>query len=259
MSQCAKQPIGLVLGSLVHSESGIGSLRIIIFSDLHANLEALGSLLSAEKKPDAYFFLGDVVGYGPDPGMCLSWMRSNVQYAVRGDHDHITVNRTEFVLPPDERELALATRDHTLRQLRPADLAYLAAMPTTLHVELGNTKFFLVHAKPSNSLTSGIDIATASENTLRAEKQGVDADVIFVGHTHVPAIRRVDNTFFVNPGSLGQPCHGLPSATYAVWDDGHLQIHHIDYDPHPTIRKLGLIGVDPDIQTRLAEILERGM
>jgi putative phosphoesterase len=234
-------------------------MRIIIFSDLHANLEALASLLSAEKTPDAFFFLGDIVGYGPDPGMCLSWMRSNAKYAVRGDHDHITVNHAEFVLPPDEHALALATRDHTLRQLRPADLAYLAALPTTLHVELGGTKFFLVHAKPSDPLTHGIDITTASENTLRAEMANIDADVIFVGHTHIPAIRRIDQRHWVNPGSLGQPGHGLPSATFAVWDDGHLQIHHIDYDPQPTIRKLGLIGVDPDIQARLAEILERGM
>lgn len=246
------------VGALAHWL--IGSLmRIIIFSDLHANLEALASLLSAEKKPDAYFFLGDVVGYGPDPGMCLAWMRSNVKYAVRGDHDHVTVNHAEFVLPPEERELALATRDHTLRQLRPADLAYLADLPTTLRVELGGAKFFLVHAKPSDPLTRGIDITTASENTLRTEMHNIDADVIFVGHAHIPAIRRIGTTHWVNPGSLGQPCHGLPSATYAVWEDGHLQIHHIDYDPQPTIRKLGLIGVDLDIQERLAEILEKGM
>ncbi len=234
-------------------------MRIIIFSDLHANLEALASLLSAEKRPDAYFFLGDVVGYGPDPGMCLSWMRSNVQYAVRGDHDHSTVNRAEFALPSDERELALATRDHTLRQLRPTDLAYLASLPTTARVELGGAKFFLVHAKPSDPLTQGIDIATASDSTLRAEMQDIDADVILVGHTHVPAMRRIGDVHWVNPGSLGQPCHGLPSATYAVWDDGHLQIHHIDYDPQPTIHKLGLIGVDPEIQARLAEVLQNGM
>lgn len=234
-------------------------MRIIIFSDLHANLEALASLLSAEKKPDAYFFLGDVVGYGPDPGMCLAWMRSNVKYAVRGDHDHATANHAEFVLPPEERELALATRDHTLRQLRPADLTYLALLPTTARVEMGGAKFFLVHAKPSDPLTHGIDIAVAAENTLRAEMHNIDADVIFVGHTHIPAIRRIGNTHFVNPGSLGQPCHGLPSATYAVWDDGHLQIHHIDYDPQPTIGKLALMSLDPDAQERLAEILERGM
>ena len=94
-----------LIGSL-----GIGSLRIIIFSDLHGNLEALASLLSAEKKPDAYFFLGDVVGYGPDPGMCLSWLRSNVPYAVRGDHEDFTLSGGDFILPPEERELARATR-----------------------------------------------------------------------------------------------------------------------------------------------------
>ena len=238
---------------------GIDPLRIIIFSDLHGNLEALASLLSAEKTPDAFFFLGDMVGYGPEPGMCLSWMRKNVPYAIRGDHEDFTLSGGDFILPTDERELARATREHTLRQLRAVDLAFLAALPSSRYVELGGAKFYLTHARPSDPLTKPIDIATVSENTLRAEKQGIDADVIFVGHTHIPAIRRVDNMHFVNPGSLGQPCHGLPSATYAVWEDGHLRIHHIDYDPQPTISKLSLIGLDPDVRARLAEILEKGM
>jgi predicted phosphodiesterase len=43
----------------------------------------------------------------------------------------------------------------------------------------------------------------------------------------------------VNPGSLGQPRHGLPSATYAVWEDGHLQIKHIDYVPSRRKTKSG--------------------
>ncbi len=75
----------------------------------------------------------------------------------------------------------------------------------------------------------------------------------------VPAIRRIGNTHLVNPGSLGQPRHGLPSATFAVWEDGSLQIHHIDYDPKPTMNKLALMSLDPEIEARLREILERGM
>ncbi|MBF8285161.1 MAG: hypothetical protein HW378_4076, partial [Anaerolineales bacterium] len=49
------------------------------------------------------------------------------------------------------------------------------------------------------------------------------ADFVVVGHTHVPALRRVDNVLFINPGSLGQPRYGVPDATYAVWNDGQVQ------------------------------------
>ncbi|HEX9077606.1 MAG TPA: metallophosphoesterase family protein, partial [Anaerolineae bacterium] len=58
-------------------------MRILIFSDLHSNLEALVALHAVEKPPDALFFLGDMVGYGPDPAACLGWVRAHATHAVR--------------------------------------------------------------------------------------------------------------------------------------------------------------------------------
>jgi putative phosphoesterase len=234
-------------------------MRILIFSDLHANLEALAALHAVEKPPDALFFLGDIVGYGPDPAACLGWVRAYATHIVRGDHDHATATGADFASPAEYRELAIATREHTLRQLHPNDLAYLAALPTTARVELGGARFFLAHASPREPMTRPLDLLATPENVLRSELEGIDADVILLGHTHVPAIRRVGKAHIVNPGSLGQPRHGLPSATYAVWNDGHLQIKHIDYDPRPTQNKLALMALDPEIVEQLRGILERGM
>lgn len=234
-------------------------MRIIIFSDLHSNLEALLALQSAEKRPDAIFFLGDTVGYGPDPAACVGWLRAHVQHAVRGDHDQATAAGGDFSSPEDYLDLAAATREHTLRQLRPDALAYLAALPATLYIEMGGARFFLAHASPRAPLSRPLDFIAASESTLRAELEGVDADVVLLGHTHVPALRRLGSLHLVNPGSLGQPRHGLPSATYAVWEDGHLQIKHIDYDFRPTQAKLRLMSLDPEVAERLKEILGRGM
>ncbi len=234
-------------------------MRIVIFSDLHSNLEALSALHQAEQPPDALFFLGDAVGYGPDPAACVAWLRSSATRAVRGDHDHATVTRGDFASPPEYVDLAIATREHTLRQLKPAALAYLAALPTTASFEMGGCKFFLAHASPRDPLSRPIDLLTASDDALRSEMEGIRADVVLLGHTHVPAIRRVDNTHIVNPGSLGQPRHGLPSATYAVWEDGHLQIKHIDYNPRPTQIKLNLMSLDPEAVDRLGDILRKGL
>ncbi len=234
-------------------------MRILVFSDLHANLEALLALLSAEKPPDAILFLGDAVGYGPDPAACVEWLRTHATVAVRGDHDDATANGAAFASPDEYRDLALATREHTLRQLRPDAIAYLAARPTTAQIELGGARFFLAHGSPREPLVQAVDIATASEQALNAQLEGLNADVVLLGHTHVPALRRVGNVHIVNPGSLGQPRHGLPSVTFAAWEDGRLQIHHIDYDPRPTQNKLALMSLDPDVQERLAEILTRGL
>ncbi len=234
-------------------------MRILIFSDLHSNLEALSALNMCETPPDALFFLGDAIGYGPDPAACVAWLRAYVQHAVRGDHDHATATGAEFAASAEDDALARATCEHTLRQLRSDDLRWLAALPTTARIELGGARFFLAHASPRAPLTRALDIATASENSLRAEFEGIDADVILLGHTHVPAIRRAGSAHLVNPGSLGQPRHGSPSATYAVWEDGHLQIKHIDYDSHPTQNKLRLMMLDPEITERLEEILAHGI
>jgi putative phosphoesterase len=234
-------------------------MRILIFSDVHANLEALCALHACEKPPDALFFLGDLVGYGPDPAPCLGWTRAYATTIVRGDHDHATATGAEFASREEYRDLAHATREHTLRQLRRADVAYLASLPITARVELGGARFFLAHGAPREPLTRALDFSAMPEDKLRAELEGIDADVVLLGHTHVPAIRRAGKMYVVNPGSLGQPRHGLPSATYAVWEDGHLQIKHIDYDPKPTQNKIALLAIAPEIAERLKEILGSGI
>ena len=69
----------------------------------------------------------------------------------------------------------------------------------------------------------------------------------------------VGDTLIVNPGSLGQPRYGTPDATYAVWEDGNLQIRHLRYPHAVTRRKLSLLPLDPDHLVRLQGILEKGM
>jgi len=87
----------------------------------------------------------------------------------------------------------------------------------------------------------------------------MDADVVLLGHTHMPALRMVGDTLIVNPGSLGQPRYGTPDATYAVWEDGNVRIQHLHYPHAVTRRKLSLLPLDPEHVIRLQGILEKGM
>lgn len=233
---------------------------MLIFADLHGNWEALAALQSAEPRPDYLFFLGDAVGYGPDPQACVSWLRANVTHAVRGDHDD-ALGRGH---PPKQgagggsvqeeyRELAQATLAHARRMLSPDDLAYLAGLPVSQRVELEGTRFYLTHELPLAQ-----DLLMASEGELLRVLQPLEADLVFVSHTHVPLIRQVGETYVVNPGSLGQPRYGSPDATYAVWQDGELQIRHLHYPWEITWRKLAMLPIDPDVVEELQAILERG-
>ncbi|MCJ7622890.1 MAG: metallophosphoesterase, partial [Anaerolineaceae bacterium] len=63
-------------------------MRILVFSDIHSNLTALETVLSTAGNLDAYWCLGDLVGYGPDPNECIERVRVLPNLAcVRGNHD----------------------------------------------------------------------------------------------------------------------------------------------------------------------------
>jgi putative phosphoesterase len=228
-------------------------MRILIFADLHANLEALMALQHVERQPDAVLFLGDAVGYGPDPLACAAWVKQNATIAVQGDHDAAAATGADCVSPAEWREAAEATRSLNRALLPNVILRYLGGLAAEQDVELGGARFHLSH-RPAAP-----DALTAADEKLQEAFAGTNADVILCGHTHVPLLRRAGARYFVNPGSLGQPRHGLPSCTYAVWNDGECKIQHIDYDPRATIQKLALLPLDPECAARLQETLRIGM
>ena len=112
-------------------------MRILIFSDLHGNWEALQTLQRAEPQPDAILFLGDIVDFGPDPKACLTWVRHNATIAVRGNHDHAAAYGVCCQCPDEYHDLAASTREHGWRVLNEDDLTYLAELPLSQTVDLG--------------------------------------------------------------------------------------------------------------------------
>lgn len=226
-------------------------MRILIFSDLHANYTALQALQSAEKRPDAIFFLGDAVGYGPDATECVGWIKNNATCAVQGDHDRAAATGTECASPDDWLDVANATRDLNRSILSDSYRGYLRGLVPQQETSLGGARFLLMH-----QLNGGrADSMVVSDAFIESSS----ADVILYGHTHIPSLRRVNDKWLVNPGSLGQPRHGLPSATYAIWEDGDLKIQHIDYDPRGAIQRLALLPLDPEYIVRLQETLSSGI
>jgi hypothetical protein len=74
----------------------------------------------------------------------------------------------------------------------------------------------------------------------------------------VPAMRQIDNRLIVCPGSLGLPRYGVSDPTYAAWQDGRLQVHHLHYHPQDTIQKLSLLPLDPEHVLYLQSVLRTG-
>jgi len=235
-------------------------MRVLLIADVHANWLTLLALQRAEAEPDAVLFAGDAVGYGPDPEACVIWLGAHARAAVRGNHDEAVLNGGPPAgLPAGLQPAAEESLAWTSRRLTPTNRETLAAWPLTAEAKLGGARFYVCHGTPANPLQGDLHPATAPEAELRALFEPVAADVIVLGHTHLPALRLLGRQLIVNPGSLGQPRYGVPDATYAVWNDGRVQIHHLHYDHGALAQRLRLARFGPDTLDVLSEVIETGL
>lgn len=199
-------------------------MRILVVSDLHANPAALDAI---RERFDACLCVGDLVEYGPDPGPCIRWAREVGAVTVRGNHDHGAVQEVDTRGGSGFRYLTMATRAATIPLLTPADRRYLADLPTSRMLTLDHKRFLMVHASPRDPLDEYVppDV-TSWANRLG----GIDVDFVLVGHTHVPYTLQVGKTMVVNPGAVGLQRDGDPRASYAIIEDGRVELKRVAYD-----------------------------
>ena len=240
-------------------------MNIVVLSDVHANIEALRAVLEHAGEWDDLWFLGDAVGYGPDPEACVARL-IDLEPAVwlAGNHDHAalgTLDTSEF--NPEARRAA----EWTGEQLGESARARLAS--ASPRVEVPEHKATLVHGSPRHPIREYIlNAATAAEN-FGAFK----AEICLFGHTHVPVVyeEAVDGTlrlpfepevvmgpesgarWMVNPGSVGQPRDGDPRASYMTIDTKLQQftLHRVDYPIEVTQEKILAAGLPPRLAARL--------
>ncbi len=136
-----------------------------------------------------------------------------------------------------------------------------------------------VHGSPNGQheyLLPDINAFTALERVV-----STGADTLFCGHTHVPYVRTLENNQLlvkveqvgeadnhyqftpkvrqiVNAGSVGEPRHGRPNATYALYDTDEraVKIQEVEYDYHKTCAAIIEEGLPPIFAWRLAQGLE---
>jgi len=227
-------------------------MKIAIISDIHGNLDALQAFAESY---DELWVLGDQVNFGPQPREVVEIIRDRADIAIQGNHDHAVGFDDDSRWTPKFRAMAEATRRHTSAELNDGQKRYLRELPLTVQAERGGTRFQLVHATPSNPHYGYL---LADDDGWAAELESVDADVLFVGHTHTPFIRKIGNKTVVNPGSIGQPRRGKPRPSYAVWEDGVLELRSYDYPIEMTVAKLQKLGHPPEVETELIRILREG-
>jgi diadenosine tetraphosphatase ApaH/serine/threonine PP2A family protein phosphatase len=158
-------------------------MRYAIFTDVHANLEALEAVLAkideiAQEEPiDQLWFLGDLVGYGPNPNECIETLRARTDVIIAGNHDWAAVGKINL---DDFSEAARISAEWTARQLTEEHREFLINLPE--HIEREDC--LLVHGSPYGPLWEYLTSEVLAERSFECFSQRY----CFVGHTHIPVI-----------------------------------------------------------------------
>jgi diadenosine tetraphosphatase ApaH/serine/threonine PP2A family protein phosphatase len=248
-------------------------MRYAVLADIHSNLEALTAVLEAlaAERIDKYLCLGDVVGYGADPGACLDRLQTCGAVVVVGNHDLACVGSFDVNW---FNEAAKAAVLWTRNQLSFTDLDVLRRWPLTETVE-GLT---LVHGslRQPRRFEYLLDAARAVDTLTICKTL-----ICLVGHTHRACFMEYDRArrrmvrilsreadladvsfdddpqakrYLVNPGSVGQPRDGDPRSGFAVIDTERqrVSVRRVPYDVASAQRKIRAAGLPEVLADRLA-------
>lgn len=230
-------------------------MKLLVISDVHANWPALQAI---REEADAVVCLGDLVSYGPFPRECVAWVREHGMHVVRGNHDTALAYRVDPRAADFKRELAEATLAHHRRMLSCDEVAWLRELPTEARFRRDNYSFHAFHASPKDHLFSYRLTPDLSDEELKKEVEGVRADFVLLGHTHLPMSRGAWTKVILNPGSVGQPLDGNPRASYAVIKGGVAEIRGVAYDIEVTVAGIREMGLGEDVTRALIAILLTG-
>lgn len=242
-------------------------MRTAFISDIHANLDALETVLAdiAGQSIDRIVCLGDIVGYGPNPNECVARVREVAEVTVVGNHDYAALGRIDTL---GFNEYARAAADWTAAALDPDSVSYLESLP--LDTVLDGVR--LVHASPLDP-----ERWTYILSYQEAKRQfgAFPEPVCFIGHSHLPIVVELhdeeiraipfapdapvrlhkDRQYLVNVGSVGQPRDRDPRCGYAWYDDeiGATLLRRLEYPVKAVQDKILAAGLPPFLAQRLGE------
>ncbi len=242
-------------------------MRLMIFSDVHGNLEALKAVLahSEQHRVHRRICLGDLVGYGPYPEECIQLVRSLPGCRViAGNHDVATLWKTS---PYGMSSVASKVILWTMEQISEESKQYLAELPDRLDIAEMNFS----HANPYNP--QAWRYVFDRKHALRCFT-ATKSRYLFIGHSHRPLLITRNNALdmdiqpvpgtirfklsdtrrrIFNCGSVGQPRDRDPRSCYVIFDTRQHQVEYYrtPYDMTETLRAAQQVGLPAMIGTRL--------
>jgi diadenosine tetraphosphatase ApaH/serine/threonine PP2A family protein phosphatase len=241
------------------------SLRTLIVSDTHSNLEGLLAVIAhanARGGIDALWCAGDIVGYGAEPSAVIAELRARGVQSVAGNHDRAATGRMDI---EDFNPIAAEAANWTRDAITAADGEWLDELPLTLTIG----DFTIVHGSLREPLWEYLDAPPVAGAQFDLQQTPYS----IVGHLHVQfwceerdgewplfhvardgeRITLGETRLILNPGSSGQPRDGDPRAGYMLYDDAARTIewHRVEYDAEAAGAKILAGGLPEALARRL--------
>jgi len=241
-------------------------MRILVISDIHANYDALEAVLADAGTVDETWCLGDIVGYGPDPNLCVELVREQAQLTcLLGNHDVAVIGRMPVTAFNGDARRSI---EYQQKVITADSLDFLQSLPENLKVR---GEVSLVHGSPRDPVWEYI----LNSMTARLNFDHFDTPYCFVGHTHLQCMFQMDEArdrvtlgspkvgeahamtprAIYNPGSVGQPRDRDPRAAYAIYDStAHTwEPRRVTYDIPAVQARIREMGLPEKHAVRIAE------
>lgn len=238
-------------------------MKIIIFSDVHGNLESLRRVVREFDaiKADLVVSLGDVVGYGAQPAECIELVWETADILILGNHDSAVAGLT----PIDNfNPIARDAIKWTASSLNQRQIDFLKGFQPLVHRD----ECLFTHASPISPLEWPYITTLAQSKKIL---DNTEERFIFIGHTHIPALISFDSQgrteylldspvriepgfrYLINAGSVGQPRDGINAACFTLLDtdSGFIEQKRVEYDFRATQREILHAGLPEMLASRL--------
>lgn len=247
-------------------------MKRAIISDIHANLEALETVLAdvREQGVDSIYCLGDVIGYGPDPRACLVLARE-LDLNLMGNHEEAVLFEP-IGFNPKARVAIEWTKSQLSLPNAPVEenraLWNFVGGMLDRHVEDG---VLYVHGSPREPTREYVfHTDVRNHDKMREIFGSMEQKTCFAGHTHTAGVFTEDFEFIppasvgnrytldgrkviVNVGSVGQPRDGDPRGCYVIFDGSTVEFRRVKYDVEKTVQRFRDTPLPEYLALRLLE------
>jgi putative phosphoesterase len=225
-------------------------MTVAVLADVHSNLHALQAVLAEVDRLNvtSVFCAGDVVGYGAFPNECCSIIKDRRCEFVLGNHDIAALHGDHAGMNPFAARAILWTAD----KLNEDSKAFLREAKKESRFLIDDRKAAMYHGSPTS-----IDEYVFEDKVTEELMASSGADILILGHTHVPCVIQKGARLFINPGSVGQPRDGNMRASFALFDSvtNKCTVMRVPYDLDAAAESIRTAG----LPRFLADRLYRGM